>query len=367
MAASLLLLLDLGDAFTKGLAVSGGATQRFSFPSVVAHRLLDGGEEETSLLLGDRNKLPRPADFDPRKYPRGRSYPRGSAFLHDVREVPRARFAGWPATACGADRELLGSHPTAENIDALVHKAFMLSGAEGGDADVFFVVDAGVKAKAITAYAEASPRAARFREWTIGCPLPRTVELSVHGWVIDAADCIVEALPEEVSLARVGRLLAIDIGYTRTKLAVFSDKGCEHQQQKEGLGVSDCVQRILRDGQEQGLVEDEFAVIKALEQSQSTIEVAGRSFDMSRTLESATRGLEEEVANIAQTAIVEDYARRGEMCRAVAVVGGGAAIVGEGLAARLEASDLGLSATWVAEDTRYMLVDGAARLRERAE
>jgi hypothetical protein len=54
------------------------------------------------------------------------------------------------------------------------------------------------------------------------------------------------------------------------------------------------------------------------------------------------------------------------MCRAVAVVGGGAAIVGEGLAARLEASDLGLSAAWVAEDTRYVLVDGAARLRERA-
>jgi len=366
MAASLLLLLDLGDVFTKGLAVRNGASQRFFFPSVVAHRLLDGDEEKASLLFGDEDELLRPEGFDPRRYPRSRSYPRGSAFLEGARKVPRARFAGWPATACGADRELLGSHPTAENIDALVHKAFMATGTGGGDADVVFVVDAGAKAEAIQAYAEASPRAARFREWTVGCPLPRTVELSVHGEIIDAADCIVEAIPTEVGLDAVKRLLAIDIGYTRTKLTIFSAKGCEHQQQKESLGVSDCVRRILRDGQEQDLVEDEFAVIKALEQSQSTIEVAGRRFDMTRTLESARRGLEEELVSIAQSTIVEDYARKGEMCKAVAIVGGGAAICGKHLVARLKASDLGLEATWVAEDTKFMLVEGGARLRERA-
>jgi hypothetical protein len=60
--------------------------------------------------------------------------------------------------------------------------------------------------------------------------------------------------------------------------------------------------------------------------------------------------------------MVEVYGRSGEMCKAVAIIGGGAAIAGQGVAARLNASDIGLEAVWVAKDTRFFLAEGARRI-----
>ncbi len=365
MAASLLLFIDLGDIITKGIAVRQGRNHRFLFPSVVAHRLLSKRAEKTNLLLDDQVTLLRLADFDPRNYPRTRSYPREDAYLGDVQPVYRPRYAGRLAVALGADRKLLGRHPTEENIDALVHKAFFKSAEGCRNADVVFVLDVGTKAEAILRYAEASPRTTVFLKWKVWNPQPHFMQISARGHVVDAADCAVAALPPEFSLGRVRRLLLIDIGYLRTKLAIMSTEGCEYQEQLDDLGVSDCVRRILLEGQEQGLIEDEYAVIRALERSHSMIEVAGRRFDVSRTIESARRGLEEELARAAQRAVMEEYGRRGDRCRAVAVIGGGAAIVGEGLAARLKASDLGLGAVWVATDTKFFLLEGAQRIHRR--
>ena len=210
--------------------------------------------ETTNLLLDGQETMLRLTDFDPRQYPRTRSYPREDAYLKDVQPIPRARFAGRIAVALGADRELLGKHPTEENIDALVHKAFFRSAEGCSNAEVVFVLDMGAKAEAISRYAEASPRTAKFLKWKVRSFQPLLVQLSTRGHVVDAADCAEAALPPEVSLQRVRRLLLIDIGYLRTKLTIISTEGCERQEQLDGLGVSDCVRRILRDGQELGLV-----------------------------------------------------------------------------------------------------------------
>ncbi len=368
----MLLLLDLGDAFTKGIAVEAGRTQRLRFPSVVASRLLSGDEESAPLLVDDRQALPRPADFDPSRYPRTRSYPGGEEFLSEVRGqlAAQARFAGWPAAAYGQDRQLLGNHPTSENITTLVRKALILlsgSGFDCSDTQLVFVVDQGAKAEAVLRYAEAAPWSATIVVQGFKRQSPRRIRLEVRCSVIDGAPCAVAALPDEIGVERVERLLLIDIGYLRTKLAIVSAAGCEHQEQLAGLGVSDCVQRILRDGQEQGLVEDEFAVIRAMEHPDGgELEVAGRRFDIGKTLASAQRALEEELARAARRVVVDLYGRGGAVCRGVAIVGGGAAVVGAGLAKRLRALELGLETAWVADDTDFLLATGAQRLHHHS-
>jgi hypothetical protein len=362
MAASLRLFLDLGDIFTKGIAVSGGRSRRFVFPSVVARRLLSGETGQTDLLLDDRESLLRLADFDPEKYPRTRSYPREDACRHEIQSVPRARYAGRLAVALGADRQLLGRHPTEENIDALVHRAFFRSAEGCRTAEVIFILDVGAKAQAILRYAEASPRSTAFLKWKIRSPRPVLIQLRIRGRVVDAADCAAAALPPGVSLQQVQRLLLLDIGYLRTKLAIMSTDGCEHQEQLDGLGVSDCIRRILRDGQEQVLVEDEYAVIKALERSHGTIEVAGRRFEIGDILDRARRGVEEELARAARRAVADHFGKSTDACKVVAIIGGGAAVIGKGVAARIKELGVGLDTAWISGDTRFFLLGGARRI-----
>ncbi len=365
MAASLRLFLDLGDILTKGIAVRRGRTRRLVFPSVVARRLLDGGAGQADLLLDDQESLLRLADFDPDKYPRTRSYPREEACRDEIQAVPRARYAGRLAVALGADRQLLGRHPTEENIDALVHRAFFRSAEGCRIADVIFILDVGPKAQAILRYAEASPRSAAFLKWKLRRPRPVLIQLRIRGRVVDAADCAAAALPASVSLQQIRRLLLLDIGYLRTKLAIMSTDGCEHQEQLDGLGVSDCVRRILRDGQEQELIEDEYAVSKALERSQGTIEVGGRRFAIGAILDGARRGVEEELASAARRAVTGHFGKSSNACRVVAIIGGGAAVIGKGVAARIKEMGLGVDTAWIGRDTRFFLLEGARRVLQQ--
>lgn len=359
---ALLLFLDLGDVLTKGIAVGDKETQRFRFPSVIAHRLASKNEKMTSLQLQSRQRIPRPEDFEPDKYPRARSYPEGEAFLRDVQSVPRARFAGWQAVAHGADRQLLAEEPSFDNVDALVHKAYLLNAMSADRVRVVFLVDSGPKAEMILRYVEASPPA-RFSAWKPGRAEPQRVEFEVQAQALDAATCAIAALPESMSLQKVGRVLVIDIGYFRTKLYIVSAEGCEYEDQVQELGISDCVLRVLRDEQAQGLVEDEFAVLRALERSLVEIEVAGRRFNVRDTLESARRGLEEELVRVAQAAVVGHFERQGKPCKAAVIIGGGAAIVGKGLASRLTASEIGIGETWVTPNRSFYLLEGAQRVQ----
>jgi len=354
------LFLDLGDLVTKGLAVRGDQLKYLRFPSAVARKLLPReGHQPASLVLDEREQLPRPDDFDAERYPRKRSYPRGQAFLDKVQPVAHARFAGWPAAAYGADRQMLGTHPTEDNIDALVRKAFLQCATRAKDIEVVFILDFGAKADAIARYASVSPRTVKFMAWAAGRSEPRPVELRVEARVIDAADCRAAALPAEVSVEEAGRVMMLDIGYARSKLEIVSGEGCELVHSLDGLGISNCVRRILRDAQERGFVEDELALINALEKSDRTIEIAGRKFDVGPELDRSTRTLAEELAGAVQKSALSHYRRRGDLCGALAITGGGASVVGEHLAQLLQATDLGVRSTWVAPDPKFLLVDGA--------
>jgi hypothetical protein len=367
MAAALRLYLDLGDLFTKAVVVDPPRHKKLRFPSAVAHRLLDAPNAATELLIDEQRPLQRPIGFDAAQYVRTRSYPGAEAVLGQVRDqapVTGARYAGWQAATFGADREVLGTHPTAQNVDALVHKALILTkAASGRDVQVVFVLDAGAKAETILRYAQQSPRTAAFEVRSLQQPEPRRVELNVRSRVVDAADCAAAALPSHCSLQELERLLVIDIGYLRTKLTIVSTQGCEHQEQLDSLGVSDCINRILRDGQDRGLVEDEFAVIHALEKSApSALEVAGRWFEVTEPLRRAREGLEQELERAARRMLLGYFGRRAQLCRGAIVLGGGAALVGAGLIARLRASDVGLSHTWAATDPSFFLLEGAEQL-----
>jgi hypothetical protein len=255
----------------------------------------------------------------------------------------------------------VASHPSDENIDALVRKAFIQMGLGGTcDAEVVFVVDTGAKASAITHYVAACPRQATLRLRQVRSPLGRRLHVGFSGQVLDAADCVAAALPAEVSIARLGRVLLVDIGYQRTKLAVLSSNGCEHQEEIAELGVAACLHRILRDGQDQGLVADELAVVEAFEQPPHyLLDVAGRRFDVRDAYHSALRALEQDLARVMRRAALEQYQRSGEVCRGAMILGGGAHIAGTGLVARLEQSEPGFSCIRVAGDPSYLLLEGA--------
>ncbi len=361
----LLIFLDVGDLFTKGLVVSPASRQRLRFPSVVASRLLDGGTEAHTLLLDGSQALPRPVDFDPKTYLRVRSFAGGQELVAEARQqaVGQARFAGWIAATYGADRQLVASHPSEENIDSLVRKAFIQVGATGAcRAEVAFVVDTGAKANALSRYVAGCPRQATLVLRNLRTQGRRRLEVDFSARVMDAADCASAEPPADALLARLGRLLLVDIGYRRTKLALLSRDGCEHQEEIADLGVAFCLHRILRDGQDQGLVEDELAVVEAFEKPpHHIIEVAGRRFDVRDAYHSALRVLELELARAMKRVALEQYQRSGEVCRGAMILGGGAHIAGAGLLALLEKSDGGFTTVRVADDPGYLLLQGASR------
>jgi hypothetical protein len=363
------LFLDLGDVFTKGLAQGAARRERVRFPSVVARALLRGGGEMTDLALNDEIVLPRLSEFDKTRYPRTRSFRGSDDFVRVVqtrRTVRGARYAGGIAAVYGADRQLLGLHPTHDNVDALVRKALLLCApAEPCSAEIVFVIDTGIKADTILRYADARPREIPIDVHNYRQMSPKKMHVSLQSKCIDAVDCVRAALPHELAIERVGRMLIVDIGYLRSKFALLSNAGCEHQQ-VEALGVSDCVYRILRDGQEQGLVEDEFAIIRALESHRpERFEIAGRSFDVRRIFESARRALEDELFRIARRIVLDTLARTANACSALVIMGGGAAVVGSGLAERLKL-DLALRTTWVGGTDGGLLLEGARHVARAA-
>jgi hypothetical protein len=367
VSPSLILFLDLGDVFTKGLCIGHTRREWLLFPSIVAHELLRGGPEMAKLVLDEHASLPRLSDFDAQKYPRTRSFRGSDDFVRLVQERPPtmgARFAGGIAAVYGADRQLLGMHPTSDNVEALVRKAFLLSVEnENAGVEVVFVVDIGPKADTITRYSESGPRRMHLEVHNYRHVTPRALKLELRTRTVDAMACAHAALPSELASERV---IIIDIGYLRTKFAILSEHGAEHQEQAD-LGVSDCVYRILRDGQDHGLVEDEFAVIVALEKSPpERFEVAGRHFDVRQTLDSACRALQEEVLRAARRIVLAHYRRSAQTCAAAAIIGGGAALVGAALADRLK-RELGIDASWVSENDPSLLVKGARSISLRAQ
>jgi hypothetical protein len=302
--ASLRLYLDLGDVFTKTLAVRD-RSRRARFPSVIAHALLDEAPAADRLLLYSETPMQRLAGYDPSRHSRLRSYPGGEEKLRAARDrghpAAGARFAGRLAVLYGADRMTLGESCTEESVDALVHKALLKTARGCRDVEIVYVVDEGVKSASIERYAS-DPRTIEMLRWTLERPDPEPMRLDVTGRVVDAADCVAAVLPEELAVAAAGRLLVVDIGYTRTKLAVITPDGCERQAQVS-LGFSDCVRRVLRDGQDQGLVEDEFAVIWALERSRRIITVAGRRFDVGAMLRTAASAAVVELGRAVQRVV----------------------------------------------------------------
>lgn len=359
-------MLDLGDVFTKGLAQHGAKQNSFRFPSAIASRLVKADQPPTALLLDEgASPLERAADFDAARYPRWRSYPGAKGFAKGAwnvhgKPVRGARFSGWLAAVHGADRVLLGHHPSERNVEALVHRAIIEAASGASRAELTFVVDAGAKAEAVARYARRGPRFVEFLSWTFQERTPRRfrVELDLH--IVDAAVCAAGRLPPELTLAQVGRVLLMDVGYLRTKLYIVSNEGCDHQEILD-LGVSDCVRRILRDGQEQDLVEDEFAIIRAIEASQDVIDVAGRRYSVGSILRSAASNLEQELAKGARRALVTHYERGGKPCSIAALIGGGAAVVGEGLTGRLRGLEFGLDRIWV-DSSHDLLVKGATNM-----
>ncbi len=352
------LVIDLGDLFTKGIAQLGSVRRRLRFPSVIARRLATANAELTDLTLGEADVF-RPEGFDPGQHGRARSYPEGQAFRRAVHTVAHSRYVGWQAVAHGSDRQLLGIHPTEDNIEALFRKALLLGEIDGDRVDTAFVVGTDEVAAAVARYVAKGPRTDRFLAWTAGSPDPRRVEVEIHFRVVDWAACAFAALPPNL---RGSRFAVVDIGYRRTKFAILSDRGCEHQADLAAVGVSDCVHRILRDEQEQGLVEDEFAVIRALERSQTVIDVAGRRFDVRRSLDDARRALEQDLAGALDRALRADFERALLPCSTIALIGGGAQVVGSALATRIKAMRLGVDQVWVCPDSRFFLSEGALGL-----
>src|SRR5690242_4591370 len=163
MAPPTLVVIDLGDGFTKAIAVGPEIHARWRFPSVVARRLMRDPSDLRELTLGSEFDLLRPMDFDADAHPRTRSYPGAERFLQLLRDRPpeaRARFAGGIAAVYGADRQTLGEHPTLANVDALVHKVLMLlartSGSDPLAVRLVFVVDVGAKSKCISRWVDAN-------------------------------------------------------------------------------------------------------------------------------------------------------------------------------------------------------------------
>jgi hypothetical protein len=118
----------------------------------------------------------------------------------------------------------------------------------------------------------------------------------------------------------------------------------------------------MRDGQDQGLVEDEFAVIRALEAcSAERFDIGGRAFDVRKTFAAARTALESELVRVARRIIIQDCERSGVLCTALAIIGGGAAVVGKNVGEALR-SELGIHESWIGQSDREWLLEGASAL-----
>jgi hypothetical protein len=78
--------------------------------------------------------------------------------------------------------------------------------------------------------------------------------------------------------------------------------------------------------------------------------------------------LEEELARAAKRAVTGHYGKSSDACKVMAIIGGGAAVVGKGVAARARQLGVGLDTAWIADDTRFFLLGGARRiLRKKSQ
>jgi hypothetical protein len=336
------------------------------FPSAVAHALVGAAPPAADdLLLGDPGAFVRPAGFDPARAPRVRSYPGGDDFLRQARTPSHLRvtLCGWLAAAYGADRVLLAEQPSPAAIEALTHKALLSSGAAEGPVDLVYVVDTGVKARVLAGVAAEIHGELTLTAQSFRAPGARRLRFTVGGEVVDAPACAAAVLPPEVLAAAGGGVLLLDVGFRRTKAAVVSREGCVLQTEHEPLGFADCVRRILRDAQDHGLVEDEFAVIRALEAAPRLLAIAGRQFAVGEILDRAVADLADAVARAAARDLADDFGRRGAACGAAAIFGGATPIVGPAIAARLRAADLGLRTIWLPPEPNGLLLAGARRLQ----
>jgi hypothetical protein len=361
------LFLDLGDLFTKGLAVDErGRARRLRFPSAVARTLLGPEPPATGddLVLAAAGAPLRPLDFDPAQHPRAASYPGGPEFLLEARGrlEPDAVLCGWLAAAYGADRQVLGLRPTSENVALLTHKALLAAAPPAGPLIVEFIVDTGVKAQLICQYA-ASVSGEIGVEGRSLRGAARLVRPEVRGQVDDAPECGAAFARQDAALRAADRLLVLDVGYFRTKLAIVSESlGCELQSEHADLGVADCVRRVMRDSQSEGLVGDELAITRALESRRDVVELARRRFGITDVVSAAAADLARGVARVVRTELQADYARTGRPCGAAVVMGGGAAHVGERVAALLRAPEVGVKTVRVTPEPSFALVEGARLL-----
>ena len=362
------IFLDLGDLFTKGLAVDGrGRARRLRFPSAVARALL-GPDPPTSgddLMLEASGGPVRPVGFDPALHPRADSYPGGAAFLLEARGhlEGEAVLCGWLAAAYGADRQVLGLHPTTENVALLSRKALLACAPPEGAVTVVFVVDTGVKAQVICQHAGSLSGEVSVTGRSLRRGAAHQVRLQVRAQVDDAAGCGAAFARQDPALLLADRLLVLDVGYFRTKLAVVSEAlGCELQSEHADLGVSDCVRRVMRDSQDQGLVGDEYALARALESRRDVVSLAKRSFGIADVMAAAATDLSRGIARVVRTELLGDYARSGRPCQAAVIMGGGAAHVGPQVAELLRAEELGLRSVRVTTEPSFALVEGARLL-----
>jgi hypothetical protein len=365
------LYLDIGDLMTKGVATGAVRRERFRFPSVVARRLLKDSKTARGLLLDERATLPRTLDFDPDRYPRTRSFPGGEDFVAKVRnkpEVSGARFAGWLAAAYGQDRRLIAVEPSVENIDALVHKAVLTSAASDDcEVNAVLIIDWGRKAHALAQYTTMPPRRSTVQVRSYRRFQPRRVRIAIESRIADAAACGYAAVADRIQVAPGQPVVVIDVGYLRTKIFVVGSEGCELQHQVDGVGTSVCVRRVMRDAQHEGLIEDELAMIRALEKlDRGTVTIEKRRFDVSAVLEDVRTEIVDDLARAAERTVLQHFEQRGERCRNVAIIGGGAFLLGRQLAVRLERLDLGFSPAHVGADAEFSHVDGARRLADGA-
>lgn len=356
------LFLDLGDLFTKGLAVAAGRARRLRFPSAVARTLLrpDSPPTDNDLVLGEGPL--RPTGFEAASHPRAESYQGAPQFLREARGRLHGNVAlcGWLAAAYGADREVLGLSPTAENVALLAQKALLLAAPASGTVQVVLLVDSGAKASLITEHARALEGQVDLCARCLRHDASRRVRIEVHARVADAPGCAASFVRQDPVLQGVSRLVLLDVGYFRTKLAVVSsDLGCELQSEQPDLGMVDCIRRVLRDSQDQGLVADEYAVVRALESQRDFVRLCGRRFDIGAVFASAAADLAQSIARVVRTDLLAHYSRSGRTCQAAAILGGGAAQVGEQLAAALQQEKLGLSTIRVTSEPSFALVEGA--------
>ncbi|MBI5481360.1 MAG: hypothetical protein HY906_21050 [Deltaproteobacteria bacterium] len=362
------LYLDLGDLFTKGLFVTAqGRARRLRFPSAVAHTLLrpDAPPTDDDLVLGEGEAPLRPEGFEPTAHPRAASYRGGPQFLREAsgRLGGGVALCGWLAAAYGADREVLGQHPTPENVALLTQKALLLCAPPTAPLELVLLVDSGTKARLIAEHARALTGAVTLAGGSLRRDAPRQLRLQVRAQVADAPSCAAAFAHQDPALAGIDRLVLLDVGYFRTKIAIVTtDLGCELQVEQPDLGLIDCVRRVIRDSQDQGLVGDEYAIVRALELRRDVVRLAGRSFAVGPVLDAAAIDLAESVARAAKSNVLGHYNRSGRTCQAGFILGGGAAFIGARLAEQLQRAHLSLSTTRVTSEPSFALVEGARHL-----